>query len=122
MVNVNLGPYAKAIVTVVVTAVVAFSTALGPGDRSLDDLSGRDWVQIVLAVLASGGLVWFVENVPGVAGGIIKAAIAALTAGFTSLLVALQDDVITQSEWLTALGAAIVASGFVYQIANTNKA
>ncbi len=117
----NFGPYGKALIAVVVTAIGAFSTALGPGDRNIGDLSGTDWIQIILAVLASGGLVWFVENVAGLAGGIIKAAIAFLTAGFTSLLVGLQDDVLTQSEILVALGAAIIATGFVYQISNAPK-
>jgi len=116
--NLSFGPYAKAIVAVIVSAVAAMATALGPGDRNIGDLGTKEWVEIILAVLASGGLVWFVQNVPGLAGGVIKAIIGALTAGFTSLLVALQDEVITQSEYMVALGAAIVASGFVYQIRN----
>ena len=88
---------------------------------NLGDISNRGWLEAALVVLASGGLVWFVENVPGVAGGVIKAVIAALTAGFASLVVGLEDNVITQSEWLTAFGAAIVATGFVYQLAGKPK-
>ena len=61
-------PYLKALAAVVVSAVGALVTALGPGDMNLGDISNRGWLEAALVVLASGGLVWFVENVPGCRG------------------------------------------------------
>jgi hypothetical protein len=63
-------------------------------------------------------LVWFAQNVPGVAGGAIKTVVAFLSAGVASLVVALDDSVVTQAEWLTAFSAAAVATGLVYQASN----
>lgn len=109
--------HAKALVAVVVAALGALVTALGPGgDKELGDLSGQDWLVAALAVLGSGGLVWLVENTS--AAPVAKAIVAFLTAGFGSLVVALDDNVITQAEWITAIGAAVVATGFVYQVPN----
>ena len=68
------------------------------------------------AVLGSGGVVWFVENGP--AHAYIKTVVAFLSAGIASLVVALGDNVISQAEFLTAFGAAVVATGLVYQISN----
>jgi peptidoglycan/LPS O-acetylase OafA/YrhL len=112
--------YLKAAAAVVVAALGALVVALGPGgDKTLGDLSATDWLTAALAVLASGGMVWLVENTG--AAAVAKAAIAFLTAGFGSLIVALDDNDITQTEWLTAVGASIVATGFVYQLANQTE-
>src|SRR5262245_61297262 len=112
----GLSGYLKAAVAAVVSAIGAAVVMLGPGDRNLGDLSLKDWLEVAAAVLASAGLVWFVQNVPGLAGGIIKAVIGALTAFVTAMIAALQDDVVTNAELLTAVSAAIVATGFVYQV------
>ena len=111
----NFGPYGKALLAVVVAAVGALVTALGPGNMNLGDLSTQSWLVAIGAVLASGGLVWLVQNIPGTLGGVAKAALAFLTTGVASLVVALNDGVITQSQYLTAFGAAVVATGLVYQ-------
>jgi hypothetical protein len=109
--------YAKAVVALVAAVATAVATAVGNGN--LDDLSGSDWVKVALVVLGSTALVWFAENVPGVYGGAIKATLAALTAGLTALSVAYQNDgVISQGEWLTAFGAALIALTAVYQVPN----
>lgn len=111
----------KAFAAIVVSAVGALVTGLAGfgSDASLNDLDAKTWLIAVGTVLASGGMVWFVENVKGFAGGVIKAVTAFLTAGVASLVVALDDNVITQAEWLTAFSAAAVATGFVYQLSNT---
>jgi hypothetical protein len=44
--------------------------------------------------------------------------VAGLTAGIASLVVALDDNMISSAEWLTAFSAAAVATGLVYQVAN----
>jgi len=107
----------KALVAIVVSAAGALVVALGTGtDTGLGDLDAKSWLVAAIAVLGSGGIVWFVDNVSGVAGGVFKAVVAFLTAGFGSLVVALDDDKISQAEWLTAFAAAAVATGFVYQL------
>jgi hypothetical protein len=114
-----LGPYTKAIAALVISAIGAVVAVLGTGDMSLGDLDARAWIEIIIAILASGGLTWFVQNTA--AGPLIKTLQASLTAGFTALLAGYQDGVITQGELLTALGAAIAASGFVYQLRNAGE-
>lgn len=109
--------YVKAIVTLVAAAAAAIATAVGNGN--IDDLSGNDWVKVALVVLGGTAAAWFAQNVPGVAGGIIKAVLGAATAGLTALSVAYENDgVISQGEYLTALGATLVALTAVYQLQN----
>lgn len=108
--------YAKAILAVIVSAIGAVVVALGTGATDFGDISTKSWLIALLAVLGSGGMVWLTENGP--AAPTIKALMAFLTAGVGSVVLALDDDVFTRAEQLTALAAAIVATGFVYQRAN----
>jgi hypothetical protein len=108
--------FVKALAAIAVSAAGALVVALGTGATTVEDLDAKSWLIAGIAVLGSGGMVWIVENVEGVAGGVMKAVVAFLTAGFGSLVVALDDDVITQAEWLTAFAAAALATGFVYQL------
>jgi ribonuclease PH len=112
--------YAKALVAVVVAALGALVVALGTGATDFGDISTESWLVAALAVLGSGGMVWLTENGP--AAPYIKAVMAFLSAGIASLVLALDDDVVTRAEQLTALAAAIVATGFVYQIQNKPEA
>lgn len=112
--------YAKAIIAVIVSAAGALVVALGSGNTSVSNLDAKTWLIALVAVLGSGGLVWFTQNGPWHA--YIKTVIAFLTAGIASLIVALDDDIINQSEWLTAFIAAVLATGLVYQFANTDPA
>lgn len=111
-----MSPYIKAIAAIVVSALGALVTALGTGATDFGDISAQQWVIALGSVLASGGLVWLTENGP--AHQYIKAVMAFLSAGVASLVVALDDNVLTNAEILTALSAAIVATGFVYQLKN----
>lgn len=111
-----LGPYAKALAAVAASAIGALVVALGTGATDFDDISTQQWLIAVGAVLGSGGLVWLTENGP--AAPAMKAVMGFLSAGVASLVLALDDDVLTRAEQLTALGAAIVATGFVYQLQN----
>jgi hypothetical protein len=109
--------YAKAIIAIVVATVGALVTGLGTSpEHSFSTLSTTQWLVAIGSVLGSGGVVWFVENGP--AHSYIKAVVAFLSAGIASLVVALGDNVITQAEWLTAFGAAVVAVTAVFQVAN----
>lgn len=108
--------YAKAIAAVVVAAMGAVVVALGTGNTDFGDISGKSWLVALLAVLGSGGMVRLTENAP--AARAIKAVMAFLSAGVGSLVLALDDDVLSRAEQLTAFSAAIVATGFVYQITN----
>lgn len=115
--------YAKALVAVLLAFIGALVTATSVGDQSLGDLSTKDWVLAAGAAIASGGMVWLVGNIDGVAGGIAKAVSAAATAGIASYLLATGADsaggeAITSSEWLGIFSVAIVATGFVYQEKN----
>ena len=60
----------------IITALVA-----GVGNGELGDLGTYDWIKIILVVLGGTGLTWFAENITGIAGGIIKAFLAAATGG-----------------------------------------
>lgn len=108
--------YLKALAAIVVSALAALTVALGTGVTDFDDIDTRSWLVAALAVLGSGGLVWLTENGP--AAPAIKAIMAFLSAGIASLVVALDDDLLTRGEQLTALSAAIIATGFVYQLRN----
>ena len=108
--------YVKAIIAVVVAALGALTVALGSGTTDFGDIDTKSWLVAALSVLGSGGLVWLTENGP--AAPAIKALMAFLTAGIGSVVLALDDDVLTRGEQLTALAAAIVATGFVYQATN----
>ena len=112
--------YAKAILAVLISAGGALVVALGTGNNSFSSIDTLHWLLAAGTVLGSGGLVWFTENTA--AAPIIKAVVAFLSAGIGSLVVALNDNVITQAEWITAFTAAVTATGFVYQVANGKRA
>lgn len=109
---------AKAVMAVVVSTIGALVVALGTGNTGFSHIDTKTWLIAAGSVLASGGLVWFTQNIAGVAGGIIKAVMAFLTSGIASLIVAYDDNILTRAEELSALSAAIVALGLVYQTAN----
>lgn len=112
----------KALVAVVISAAGALVTALGTGSTgNVNNIDATHWILAALTVLGSGGVVYFCQNVPGVAGGVIKAAVAFLSAGLGSLVMALNDNMITQAEWLTAFIAAVTATGLVYQATGTKQ-
>lgn len=108
--------YIKAILAVVVSAVGAVVVALGTGNTDFSDIDVQSWLVAALAVLGSGGVVWWTENGPGAPA--IKAVMGFLSAGIGSLVIALDDDVLTRAEELTAFSAAVLATGFVYQATN----
>ena len=108
--------YMKAILAVLVSAAGAIVVALGTGNTDVGDLDASSWLIAALTVLGSGGLVYLAENGP--AAPAIKAVMAFLSAGIGSAVLALDDNLITQAEWLTAISAAVVATGFVYQATN----
>ena len=106
--------YPKAVAAVIVAALGALVVALGTGNTDFGDIDAQTWLIAAGTVLGSGGMVWFTQNGP--AAPAIKAVVAFLSAGIGSLVIALDDDVLTRAEQLTALAAAIVATGFVYQL------
>jgi len=104
----------KALTAIAVSGIGALVLALGTvSSGNIGDLSGQSWLVAALAVLGSGGMVWLVENTT--AAPVAKAVLAILTAGIASLVVALDDGIVSQTEFLTAASVAIIASGFVYQ-------
>lgn len=108
----------KAFVAIIISAAGALVVALGAGTgQTIGSLDTTHWLLMAGSVLGSGGIVWFVENGP--AHAYIKAVVAFLSAGIASLVTALNDDVITQSEWLVAFIAAVTATGFVFQVKNS---
>jgi hypothetical protein len=109
-------PYMKALMAILWSALGALAVALGTGNTDFDDISTKSWLVAALAVLGSGGMVWLTTNGP--AAPAIKAVMAFLSAGIGSLVVALDDDVLTRAEQLTAFAAAVLATGFVYQATN----
>ena len=114
--SVRLHGYIKGLIALVLAILAALVTALGTGATDFGDIDTQTWLIAVGAVLASGALVAFVENVPGFAGGIIKAIIGAFGAAIAALIPALDDNVLTTIEWVTALSAFVAALALVYQI------
>lgn len=113
----NVAESMKAITALLVSLAGALVVALAGfgSDASIGDLDAKTWLIAAATILASGGITWWVENVKGVAGTAIKTVVAFLSAGIASLVVALDDRVITQAEWLVAFSAAALATGLVYQ-------
>ncbi len=107
-------PYVKAFAAIVVSAVGALVVALGTGNTDFGDISTQGWLIAAGAILASGGFVWFTENGP--AAPYIKAVIGGLTAAVATATLALDDNVFTRAEQLTAFGAFVVGLGIVYQV------
>jgi hypothetical protein len=109
--------YAKAAVAVVVAALGAIVTALGTGGGTFSTVDGKHWVLAAVAVLGSGAVTWLVENSTH---PYIKAVVAFLSAGFGAAAVALNDNHISQAEWVTIASAAVLALAGVYQVRNTS--
>lgn len=104
----------KAFLAIVVSAAGALVVALGTGsDSGIGDLDLAHWLLGIGTVLGSGGVVYFCENGPW--HTYFKAVVAFLSGGIASLVVALNDNHITQAELLVAFVAAVTATGFVYQ-------
>jgi peptidoglycan/LPS O-acetylase OafA/YrhL len=113
--NPKVSGYVKGLIALGVAILAALTTAL-TGKTDIADIDTRTWLIALGAVLASGALTAFVTNVAGVAGGIIKAVIGALGAAVASLATALDDQVLTQVEMVTAVSAFVVGLSLVYQI------
>lgn len=105
----------KAVVAFVAAVLTAIATAVGNG--SLDGLSTEEWIGVALIVLGGTALTQLVENVAGAYMGAIKSVIGGVTSFLTALSVGYQNDgVISQGEFLTAVGALFVALSVVYQV------
>ncbi len=111
--------YAKALIATLVAVAAALVTALGTSpQQNLGHLDTRTWLVAIGAILASGAITWWTQNVQGVAGGIIKAVVASAGAFITALITAYADNIVTQAELIGAISAALVALAAVYQISN----
>lgn len=105
----------KGLIALAVAILAALTTAL-TGKTDIGDIDLRTWLIALGAVLASGALTAFVTNVLGIAGGIIKAVVGAFGAAVASLVTALDDQVLTQVEMVTAISAFVVGLSLVYEI------
>ena len=112
-----MSAYVKAVAALVAAIIAGLAAQVGEG--KLDEIDGEGWVKVIVVILGGTALTWFVENVPGVAGGIIKAVVGSATAFFSSLATAYENGGgVTQGELLTAAGLAIAALSVVYQLRN----
>jgi hypothetical protein len=112
--------YAKATIATLVAIGAALMTALGTSpQQNLSHLDTKTWLVAGAAILASGAMTWWTENVPGLAGGIIKAVVASAGAFITVLVTAYSDNFVSQAELIGAVSAALVALAAVYQVKNT---
>jgi hypothetical protein len=103
----------------VAKAIAAALVALGSSlVIALDDghISTAEGITGALAVLGSAGVVWYAMN--GAGARYVKAVVGAMAAALTVLLVALDDNVITQQEWVSAIVAAIIGLGIVAAVPN----
>jgi hypothetical protein len=114
--------YAKAVLATIIAVATALVTALGTSpQQSLSNFDTKDWLTIIGAILASGAIVWWTENVPGLAGGIIKAVVASVGAFCTALITAYADNIVTQAELIGAVSAGLVALAAIYQVTNSAR-
>jgi FtsH-binding integral membrane protein len=112
--------YAKAVIATLVAIGAALVTALGTSpQQNLSHLDTRTWLVAIGAILASGAITWWTENVSGLAGGIIKAVVASAGAFITALVTAYADNIVTQAELIGAISAGLLALAAVYQVKNT---
>lgn len=102
---------AKAIAAALVALGASLVTALDD-----DHISSQEWLTALLAVLGSAGVVWYVSNGPG--SQYAKAVVGAISAGATTLIVALEDNVVTHQEWVKAFVATVVGLGLVAAVPN----
>jgi hypothetical protein len=107
--------WVKAGVALIMAILAALTVAL-TGKTDIGDIDTQTWLIALGAVLASGALVAFVDNVPGIYGGAIKSFIGAAGAFVTALVPAFDDRVVSQLELLTAVSAFVAALALVYQI------
>lgn len=98
-----------------IAVLAALTTALTQYG-AVSAIDTQTWLIVIGTVLASGALVAFVTNVPGVAGGIIKAVVGASGAAISALVPALDDHVLSQLDIITALSAFVVALSVVYEV------
>lgn len=111
--------YAKAIVATIVAILSALATALGTSpQQNLSHFDTRAWLTVIAAILSTGAITWWTENVPGIAGGIIKAVVGSFGAFLTALIAAYADNIVTQAELIGAISAGLVALAAVYQVPN----
>lgn len=113
--SLNFRDNVKAFIALLMAILAAVTTAL-TGKTDIGDVDTRTWLIALGTVLASGALVAFVQNVTGLAGGIIKAVVGAFGAAIASLVVALDDQVLTQVEIVTAIAAFVAGLSVVYQV------
>lgn len=111
----------KALVALVVVAATTLVGIMSVGDLTLSDLSTRDWLMTIAAVLGSAAGVALLDNLPDGIAQVAKAAWAAATAGVAQLLLYTTEDsaggsAITQHEWIAVFIGAVIATGFVYQV------
>lgn len=105
----------KAIIALIMAILGALTVAL-TGKTDVGDIDTQTWLIALGTILASGALVAFVDNVPGVYGGAIKSFIGAAGAFVSALVPAFDDRVVSQLELVTAISAFVAALALVYQI------
>lgn len=103
----NFKDYYKLVGAFIVTALTAYSAAYDSGS----DVSNSEWIGIAVAVAGSSAAVWYVTNGPG--GIYAKAIFASVTAAGASAMLALQDEILTQTEFITIVIAALGGLGLV---------
>lgn len=102
----------KAIMAIIIAGLGALITALSTGGGTFSSVDTKHWLVALGTVLGSGIFVGIIENNPHLW---IKAVMAGLTGGIGSLVIALNDNHITQIEWVTAFSVAATALLAVYQ-------
>ena len=111
--------YAKAILAFLIAVGGALVTALGTSpQQNLSHFDTVTWLTTIGAILATPALTALVENMPGIAGGIIKAIVGSGGAFLTSLIAAYADNVVTQGEWIGAVCIGLTALAGIYQVTN----
>jgi hypothetical protein len=110
----KIGLYGKAFSGAVVAALGAYSNALQDGSG----ITASEWIVIVLAFIASFGIVWSIPLTPAVLATYGKLVFSGLAAAGSSLVQGLIDGNLTQPEVITAVIAFCLASGLTGAVSN----
>lgn len=115
----TFGKYSKSIMAMIIAFGTVLVTALGTSpQQNLSHLGTYDWLKVIVAFLGTGAFTAWVTNVPGLAGGIIKAFGAGAGAFCTALITAYADSMVTQGELIGAIVAGFIAVLSVYEVTN----
>ena len=110
----QLGLYGKAFAAAVVSGLTAYLAA----ENDAEGVTTADWITVVLAFLATFGIIWAIPNTPKFLAGIGKSLFAGLAAAGAALIPAFSDGHLSTPEIIAAVVAFLIGAGLTGTISN----